>query len=504
MARPFHVIFTGTEDHYGTYDLPQGRKPVPGEKFLGRAKTVKAPVTVDLYTQHLQGEGCGLGIVPIRADGTVMWFAIDVDDYEKKGPDHWSKLVDKFSLPLVVTRSKSNGTHLWCFLTQPISAYEAQQMAKKFLRKLKLSNKTEVFPKQTEVNLSAGIHGSWINLPYFGDTRTCVVQGRDLTLADFLNLVAAREITPEDLEGSVEQTDQSTKKMPPCIEIFEKIGVMEGGRSNTLFHVGVYLKRRYPDDWGEHLLEWNKEHCEPPMAFKDIQQTLASVDRKNYQYKCNEAPMSENCDKKTCLRREYGIGNAGDEAYTDLPIVGLTRLLTEPVTWIVEINGAKIKLTSQQLASFPQFQMRVMEEIVEMLPSRSPKQWQQEIAALTKHCVDEQVPAPVTERGQIENIFVDWTAANIPVMDKKDYVARGLPYYDPTEDTILFKGMSFVTYLSNQLPNRVDAALAWDTIKSMGGVQIKSTIYGKQIELWSVPCKGEKWFETPDLAKERF
>ena len=504
MARPFHVIFAGTEDHYGTYALPQGRKAVPGEKFEGRAKTVRSPVTVELYTQHLQGEGAGLGIVPIRQDGTVMWFAIDVDDYDKKGPEHWSGLVDKFALPLVVTRSKSNGTHLWCFLTQPITAHESQSMAKKFLKKLKMSDKTGIFPKQTEVNLAKGVHGSWINLPYFGDTRVAVVQGRDLSLADFLALVHAREITPQDLEGAVEQADQGDKKMPPCIEIMERMGCHEGGRSNTLFHVGVYLKRRYPDDWAEHLHEWNKDHCEPPMKFNEVQVIIGSVDRKTYQYKCNDEPMKSLCDKSLCLRREFGIGNAGDEAYADLPITSLVRLLTEPVTWIVGIEGARIKCTTQQLSSFAQFQMRVMEEIVEMLPGRSPKQWSSEIAALMKDCTDEQVPAPITERGQIENTYYDWCAMNVPVMDQKDYVSRGLPYYDRDTDAILFKGMSFITHLTNQLPNRVDVAVAWDTIKALGGKEINSKVYGKEIKLWSVPCNGEKWFDTPDLAKERF
>jgi len=331
-----------------------------------------------------------------------------------------------------------------------------------------------------------------------------VVQGRDLPLSEFLNLVEAREITPEDLQGAVQQTEDSDKKMPPCIEAMEKMGCHEGGRSNTLFHVGVYLKRRYPDDWAEHLHDWNKDHCEPPMKFNEVQVIVGSVDRKQYQYKCNDEPMKSLCEKSLCLRREFGIGNAGDEAYADLPITSLVRLLTEPVTWIVGIEGSRIKLTTQQLMSFNQFQARVAEEIVEMQPGRSPKQWSTEIAELMTNCTDEQVPAPVTEKGQIENTYYDWTAANVPVMDQKDYVSRGLPYYDAQNDCILFKGMSFITYLANQLPNKVDTATAWATIKALGGKEIMEKVYGKEIKLWSVPCNGEKWFETPDLAKERF
>ncbi len=502
MARAFHAIFAGNDDHYGTYELPQGRKRVPGEKFLGRAKTVRQPVTAELFTQHLQGEGNGLGVCPIRRDGMCTWFAIDVDDYEKKGPEYWSEQVDKFSLPLVVTRSKSNGTHLWCFLTGAIQASDAQKMAGKFLRKLKLSQKTEVFPKQTKLDGDA--MGNWINLPYFGDTRVCVHKKRDLKLDDFMKLVHAREISVSDLEGSVEQTEDSGKKMPPCIEALEKMGVHEGGRSNTLFHVGTYLRRRYPDDWAEHLTAWNNDFCEPPMGMRDLSSTIASVDRKDYQYKCNDQPMAGLCDKAMCLRREFGIGNAGDEAYTDHPITGLTRLLTEPVTWIVEISGVRIRLSTIQLNSFNLFQMRVMEELVIMLPTRSGKQWQDEIAALSQHCVDEQVPSPITESGQIENIFYDWTAMNVPVVDQFEHVSRGVPYYDRADDAIYFKGMSFITFLSGQLPGKLHEEAAWAKMKEMGATTTRKKVYGKMLDLWKFPCNGEQWFETPDLVKERF
>ncbi|MEE8606734.1 MAG: primase C-terminal domain-containing protein [Nitrospiraceae bacterium] len=504
MARMFCQIFAGNEEFYGTYELPSGTKAVPGEKFLGRAQTKRAIVTVELYNQHLKGEGHGLGICPIRKDGNLTWFAIDVDDYENKGPEHWSELVDKHALPLIVTRSKSNGTHLWCFLTAPISATEARKTAGKYLRKLKLPTKTEIFPKQTKLDGDA--MGNWINLPYFGDTRVAVHKKRDLKLAEFEQLVAAREVTPADLQGNAEQTEETdTKKMPPCIEVMEKIGLFEGGRDNALFHVGIYLARRYPEDWANELTEWNERHCEPPLDMSDVARIINSIGRNStYNYKCSEAPMSENCDRTTCLRREYGIGNAGDEAYTDHPITGLTRLMTEPVSWLVEVSGTRVACSTEQLTSFTKFMMRVMEELRTVIPERTAKQWSQEIAALMQSAEDEQVPAPITESGQVEDAFYSWTARNVPVANQFEEVANGAPYYDAEKDAIFFQGLPFMTHLKGTLTVKMDEKTAWAKLSQMGATETKRKVYGKMMTLWHFPCNGEKWFETPEIVQDRF
>lgn len=502
MARSFQVIFAGLDDHYGTYELPRDQTATPGVKFRGRPKVVKGPVTSDLYLAHQRGEGAGLGIIPIRRDNSVMWFAIDIDDYENHPPEYWDKQIEKLGIPALVCRSKSNGTHIFFFFTIPMMATEAIKIAQSYIKKLKLPAKTEIFPRQK--TLVPGAVGNWINLPYFGDTRKCVYQGRDLDLADFLKLVHSREIRPEELKASVKETKASGHPGPPCIETMEKEGVPEGGRDESLFHVAVYLQRRYPDDWQEVFFDWNREHCDPPKNHKDVLRITNSVARKSYQYKCNVPPMCDMCDKTACFRREFGIGNDGDEAYTDYPITGLTRLLTEPVTWVAEVNGVRVRLETKQLMDYKMFTHRVAEELGIMMPMRSPGEWTKMVAELMQNLEDEIVPQPVTERGQIETVFAEWVARNAPVTSNLSMVCDGMPYYDPIKDAVLFRGMDLINHVNALLGNKLDKANVWTAMKAHRVTEITKTISGQDVELWSYPIDGKRWFETPNIVAERF
>ncbi len=503
MARSFQAIFAGLDDHYGTYDFPGNEGPVAGSKFLGRAKTVKGPVTSDPYLAQQRGEGAGLGIVPIRRDHSVMWFAIDVDDYENKKPEHWSAEVERLGLPLIVCRSKSNGTHLYAFVTKPMTAAEAQKVAAKFIKTLKLPAKTEIFPKQKKL-VEGGV-GNWINLPYFGDTRKAVYKGRDLKLAEFLKLVASREITPSDMLGTVKEREKTSGHPgPPCIETMEQEGVPEGGRDEALFHIAVYLQRRYPDTWQEVLFDWNNEHCDPPQPYKDVLRIVNSVAKKTYQYKCNVAPMCNICDKTECFRREFGIGNDGDEAYTDYPITGLTRLLTEPVTWVAEVNGVRVKIDTKQLMDYKMFMHRVAEELRIVMPARSPGEWMKMVAELMINAEDEFVPLPVTESGQIAGIFKAWVSRNAPVTTNDWMMLEGMPFYDSTKDVVLFRGEDLISHMTAQLGPRIDKPNVWAAIQADGGVEVKRVLSGKEITLWSYPVNGQAWFEAPNMVQERF
>ena len=146
------------------------KKTLEGEKRVAEGRrTAMEPLTLAHWQAHLAGE-MGLGIVPCRLDATVVFGALDVDKYDIEDL-HFSlpKRVDKLGLPIVITRSKSGGAHLWVFFCKPVPAKRAIAFLEWARDKLRLDKKTEIFPKQASVeNMDAG---SWINLPYFGGLR---------------------------------------------------------------------------------------------------------------------------------------------------------------------------------------------------------------------------------------------------------------------------------------------------------------------------------------------
>src|SRR5205823_3164565 len=105
----------------GTHSVPdrEGLK----WSIKSTARTLREPVTVELWRQHLAGER-PLGVVPIRADGTCVWSSIDVDQYDTDLTAIVGK-VERAKLPLVSCVSKSGGLHLFRFYASPTPAADA-------------------------------------------------------------------------------------------------------------------------------------------------------------------------------------------------------------------------------------------------------------------------------------------------------------------------------------------------------------------------------------------
>src|SRR3954469_10468329 len=119
LAEQFAAVFAGLTRAKGRYVVTSDpSKAVTGEKAKGKATTVSETVTLDDYAKHLSGE-IGLGIVPVRDDGTCVFGAIDIDQYT--GLDHAGIVTRALALkvPLSVCRSKSGGAHVYVFAAEP-------------------------------------------------------------------------------------------------------------------------------------------------------------------------------------------------------------------------------------------------------------------------------------------------------------------------------------------------------------------------------------------------
>lgn len=295
-AARFAQLFRGFTQRFGRYDLA-GRKSEKG-KEEGRAQTVDQEITDKDYADHVAGK-VGIGIIPLKTDNTVNFAAIDIDVYKqedqaKRNLQHSDIALALFETPLIVTRSKSGGIHVWLFSTEGVSARLATDYLQSQAALLGVAG-TEVFPKQTERQSDEDV-GNWINLPYFGDTRKAVIPKKvgtvyefvDATLDQFLMIAerAAASVTdewllentklpPSQRNGGEVKADQLWFDGPPCLQSlivghpervaqierkfkqglitedqykkqldFTKPQLMEGARDNTFLNVGHYLRRR--------------------------------------------------------------------------------------------------------------------------------------------------------------------------------------------------------------------------------------------------------------------
>src|SRR5690606_30666104 len=102
-GQKFIELFTGRADAHG----------------LGIGRIEKHPdhaIPVELYQLHLKGEGSGLGVFPLRADGTVLFAAIDLDEPDFKLAETLQSMLPGQTW---IERSRSGNAHVWAFFTEP-------------------------------------------------------------------------------------------------------------------------------------------------------------------------------------------------------------------------------------------------------------------------------------------------------------------------------------------------------------------------------------------------
>ena len=261
-AQTFSKLYRGRTDAYGIYDPTLDRE----------YKTVKAPLTTELYKQHLEGK-ISLGVIPITPDGKCSegWVDDDKHKSDKSKPvqkyDYNNLLhkINSLGLPVVVTKSKSGGAHIGLFFDKPYPARDVRHILKKVAYQL-CDGTPEIFPKQEQ--LKSDEWGSFINLPYHrGNTRVMINnEGTELNFEEGMLYAANRVQKYDDLAPF----KLLTKKDFP------------DGRNNKLWSAGLFFKKHYPNDYEKRTEDYNKLFAEPLPAKEITDTVLSSIAKKDY------------------------------------------------------------------------------------------------------------------------------------------------------------------------------------------------------------------------------
>jgi len=500
--RKFHELYVGRTDTYGTYALPKGQVAKRGTKFLGKAETVSGgELTIDDYKAHLSGT-TGLGIVPIVPDtNTVNWFAIDVDEYNMEDIHaRMANKINRLNLPLVICNSKSGGAHLYCFLKRPAPAAECIKHAKTYLKKLGLKPTTEIFPKQTTVRWEDT--GSWINLPYFGQTRLCMgPDGKtELTLKEFLMFVETMEVDPTDLDIRISEiehrVDPNASKNPPCIDTMTEDGVEEGGRDDALTHYSIFAKRALPDEWQDAVMQFNQEHVSPPLTFSEVTRIIKGAERKEYQYFCTKAPMNGICDKDACLKREFGIGNEAPDNREEFVIDNIRKIaIPDDPVYVVVINGKPMRMDLDTMLTWRLFKRKYFDAMNQLPKPMKQEIWENIINEAMDGCEIEDAPEIVSLGGQVRHAFREWTSRRITVDEAS--IVEGYPYYDESKEMIVFRGTDFTDYLRRS-GNRFNPRDVWSVLECEGATDARRQIGAAKVKVIFFPAEEQDlWFDKP-------
>lgn len=467
----FADLFTGSTRVYGVYRVSLAETSV-GAKVGGQALTLTQDFDEILYQLHLEGTQ-GLGIVPIRDDDTCLFGCIDIDEYGDKfnAAEVSCKIyadAEALGCPVVCTRSKSGGLHVWVLLREPLNAGIVHDKLRALADALGYPA-VEIFPKQKTLknprDPSQPRLGNWINLPYYAADSTVRhgydIDGRPLrTLNEFVEFCLTRRCAaPTFKRLDIKPTDNVLfGDGPPCVQKLARQGVPAGGRDNTLYQIGVYLLRKGTPAAGleQSLHQINHEVMHPPVDMQQLVKIARSLQRNDYGYKCNDVPMREFCNRTECIRRPFGVGSGKDTAgsfqiditelrkYVFLDDKGLPT--DNPAFWELTINDVPLRFQDTDLMHYTAVKSKVFGALDVVLPDMPKKQWEEYLRGLLERVDRIVLPKEYSFEGQVLALLRAYIRENNEA-NRIHEIKNGLVYYDERDDAFYFQMRYLLQFL---------------------------------------------------------
>lgn len=233
--------------------------------------------------------------------------------------------------------------------------------------------------------------------------------------------------------------------------------IPEGHRDQTLTSLAGSMRRRGMSPEGIlAALRVENRRCVPPLPERDLERIASSVGR--------YAPASD-IPVKTGL----------------VTYANLRKRNTTPPTYILEISGGDLRLTTAQLVKFHAVRIAAIEQLDLMLPAMKQQEWDEQLEHLLNNLDVLPAPEDASEPGVI------WHAI-------RDYLTT---YASDDEEHFKFRPLSrgneiFVTgdMIRRALRQRgfdIKQPQIWELMSERGATKKNVRINDKQSWIWSMP-----------------
>lgn len=507
IIKAFAALFEGNQRSHGEFNPL--RDPVN--------KTIQTPPELAHFADHLKGV-IGIGIAPIRDDDRCVWAAIDIDAHHGKPPIDIAGLaerVEKLNLPLLVCRSKSGGAHVYLFLTHAAQCDKVRRLMASWAAALGHPG-VEIFPKQDALapdqETGQKSLGSWINLPYYGGNNTdryCWSNGQKMPLEAFIELAQGYATTYQKL---IEVQVGDHPDAPPCVQAMLQNGVGKGLRNDAMFVLTLYAKQHSPDAFRPMLLEWNRTIFEEPLPNPEVNRTISSASRREYKYRCSSRPCSDFCDSAVCITRKFGI-SAGEKSALDtykLPEFGdLYKHLTNPVQWVLEIDGHMIRLDTRNMMDFNSVRIGAADKLTRIIPPMKNQDWQVMLDVKMKSAIIVEEPPESRTHGVLRqrlSEFLRRADLKVNPRDKENlkHLLRGTPVLTQVDDVqvMAFRGTDLQEYLRRNRSDELAGVSLWFTLKEIGASNKNMSVDRRSIGVWTVPFDSDLAIDFPSPVQK--
>jgi hypothetical protein len=407
-----------------------------------------------------------------------------------------------------VCRSKSGGAHVFLFTTVPVSAYDMQKYLKTAAALLGEAGR-EIFPKQTEILVERGDTGNFLNLPYFGgdDGLRYGIKddGTSATMQEFYEMYDQYVQTPPlAFPEEPKQAEHPIKDGPPCLQALCAQGFPEGTRNNGLFNIGIYLKRAVDGGWEDKLMDHNMKYFDPPLGMSEIGVITKQLQKKDYKYKCKDAPINSFCNSGLCRTRKFGVGADAPDAPQ---ISSLSKYNSEPPLWFLDINGKRMELETESLFNQLAFQKSCIEKINTLPPTLRKQDWETLLNALLREMVElEQIieaSGDTSISGKFSDLVEEFCTHLQQAMDR-DEILLGRPWTNDDEGKVYFRIKDLEPFLRRNNFVGLSSPKMAQRLREMGGEPFSLFLKGRTTRTWRLPmfARQDAPFDTPEMKKD--
>jgi len=512
-VKRFMLLYRANSRSFGNWD--------PSTK---NTHTEKREIGYDDFVGHFKGV-MGVGCVPLRDDDTCYWGAIDIDNHGKKEDTDIAgveQAVQDHGYPLVATRSKSGGVHLYLFMSEPAKAELVRRVLKLWADKLRVPGTDCLFPKHDKMNKDSetGEKGlsNWVNFPYFNVKKTdryAVINGKQAPFTMFLEYAEGKRQTAADLQrwANFDHTEA-----PPCLQAKFKDGFTPGERNTGIYQIAVYSRKKERDlDTASEVAHELSEQYMPDIKYGERQKTIKSALSKTYNYKCGD--FKDVCDREACRKRKYGVS---ETQYRDMQNKDQMPEFCEAIMWtgaseprwsvkavVGDAAEYEIKyLNTDELRKYDLFRKRMIETTPVFLPTMKQGEWDTIIGPVMASRITMPMPEDTTETGMIKSRLREFLAKARFDADPNDTknrqpLLRGLPVVQNHKgmDVVMFRSQDFDKYIKDTKTDVSKRDLWLKVCNDVGASSDRIRVGHNFVSVWCLPAKD---YEPPDNDKHDF
>jgi hypothetical protein len=247
----------------------------------------------------------------------------------------------------------------------------------------------------------------------------------------------------------------------------------------------MFFKASRPAAWEDALRDYNRD-MESPLEDRELASIIRNLGKQDYTYQCKSHPLEAFCQRRPCKKQPFGIDFfIRQKRMAAMPeIAGLVKVLTEPPSYKVSIDGAQVECSLDQIVSPILFKKLCFERRNIVVSQPKQHEWDEVLQGLSDAMTEEAAPDSASAYGLLRSLLAAFLGTRTK-SDSLDDILLGRAA-SGDDGRVYFRVEDFLPKLSAH-PKKYSISDVYFELRRVGLATRTATLKGAVVELWSVP-----------------